>query len=272
MAKVFVIDVAKCNGCHNCQLACKDEHCGNEWLPYAKAQPDIGQFWAKLNQETCGTIPKVRVNYTPTLCNHCENAPCIDVCPTGAAYRREDGLVLFDPAKCNGCKKCLEACPYEGVIYFNETENIAQKCTGCTHLLDNGYKLPRCVEACPTDAILFGEEADLADEVLGADVLLPKKGTLPRVYYRNLPGKFITGTVYDPEAKEVVVGAKVRAVTGGKLYKTVTNNYGDFWFNDLAVGKFDVFIEAKGFEVKTFEGLHTKECLNLGDIPLEKKS
>ena len=84
MGKVFVIDVAKCNGCYNCQVACKDEHAGNEWMPYAKAQPDIGQFWMKVDQKTCGTIPKVRVNYTPQLCNHCKNASCIAAAKDGA--------------------------------------------------------------------------------------------------------------------------------------------------------------------------------------------
>ncbi len=270
MAKAFVIDLARCAGCYNCQIACKDEHVGHNWDPYARSQPEIGQFWLKLNEETCGSTPKVKVNYTPKMCNHCAKAPCIDVCPTGAAYQREDGLVLFDPEKCSGCKKCMQACPYEGVIYFNEKANIAQKCTGCAHLLDNGVKEPRCVDACPTDALLFRDEEELRDDILGAAVLQPEDGTHPRVYYRNVPGKFIAGTVYDPESEEVVIGARIRAITGGKRYETFTDRFGDFWLNDLAVGKFDVFIEAEGYALRSFKALHTVKCINLGDIPMNK--
>ena len=64
--KVFVYDLDKCNGCHNCQIACKDEHVDNEWLPYAKPQPDTGHFWCKVEEEVCGKTPHVRVNYLPT--------------------------------------------------------------------------------------------------------------------------------------------------------------------------------------------------------------
>jgi tetrathionate reductase subunit B len=271
MAKVFVIDIAKCNGCYNCQIACKDEHVGNDWTPYAKPQPDIGQFWLKLQENVNGTKPKVRIHYIPRLCNHCEKAPCIEACPSGAIYRREDGLVIIDPDKCApDCRKCEEACPYEDVIYFNEELGIAQKCTGCVHLLDNGYELPRCVELCPTDALMFGDEEELEDEVIGADVLKPETGASPRVYYRNIPGQFIAGTIYDPVDKEVIIAAKCRLTHGGKLYEAYSDNYGDFWFRDLPVGKFDLYIEADGYEVKSFLGLSTRECLNLGDIPMDK--
>jgi Fe-S-cluster-containing dehydrogenase component len=269
MSKVFVVDVAKCNGCYACQTACKDEHAGNDWSPYAKAQPDIGQFWFKLKDETCGTVPKVRVKYTPSLCNHCERPICKDSCPHDAIYVREDGLVLIDPERCKGCRKCAEACVY-GAIYFNEKLRIAQKCTGCAHLLDGGYALPRCAENCPTGCLSFGEEGALAEEVRGAQRLLPDEGLKPRVWYRNLPGQFIAGTVYDPASEEVVTGARVRAVSGGKRVETRTDEYGDFWLNDLAVGKWELFVEAKGYDQKAFYDLTTTECLNLGDIPLTR--
>jgi Fe-S-cluster-containing dehydrogenase component len=271
MAKVFVIDAAKCNGCYSCQMACKDEHAGNDFTPIAKAQPDIGQFWFKLLDETVGTVPKVRVNYTPTLCGHCERPACRDACEYDAIYVRDDGLVIIDPEKCRGCRKCAEACVY-GAVYYNDELKISQKCTGCAHLLDNGYELPRCVEICPTGCLTFGEEKDLMDEVLGAQRLKADEGLKPRVWYRNLPGQFIGGTVYDPDTEEVVIGARVRAVTGGKLLETRTDEYGDFWFKDLAVGKYEVFIEPKGYKQKAFYDLHTTECINLGDIAVEKES
>lgn len=270
MAKAFVIDVAKCSGCYNCQLACKDEHAGNDWSPYTKAQPMTGHFWCKVEDNVCGTIPKVRIHYISKLCNHCRNAKCMEACPHGAISRREDGFVLIHPDKCVGCKACVEACPY-GAVYFNEQAGVAQKCTGCAHLLDHGAKLPRCVEACPTDAMVFGEEEDLQDLIEGASVMQPETGCFPRVYYRNIPGKFIAGTVYDPVEKEVVIGARCLLTSGGKHWEAKTDEYGDFWFNDLPVGLYDLVIQAKGFAYKVFDRIRTRECVNLGDIPLEKE-
>jgi Fe-S-cluster-containing dehydrogenase component len=272
MAKAFVIDVARCCGCYNCQLACKDEHVDNDWTPYAKPQPDTGQFWLKVQENVCGTIPKVKMHYIPMLCNHCEKPACIDACQDKAISKRDDGLVIIEPEKCmarDGCKACVAACPYDA-IYFNEELRLAQKCTGCAHLLDNGYKLPRCVESCPTDAMRFGEEEDLKDLIEGATVLKPGTGCNPRVYYRNIPGKFIAGTVYDPVDKEVIIGARCLLTSGGKVVETFTDTYGDFWFRDLAFGTYSVSIEAKGFKGKYFSDLNTAKDVNLGDIPLAR--
>jgi len=269
MAKMFMIDAAKCNGCYACQMACKDEHVGNEWAPYAKPQPETGQFWIKVNEKTCGTTPKVRVNYTPVLCNHCRKSICIETCPNAAITRREDGLIIISPEKCTGCRGCEEACPYKA-IYYNEELKIAQKCTGCAHLLDSGDRLPRCAEVCPTDALRFGEEEDFAEDIPGSEALLPEEGLKPRVRYRNIPGQFIAGTVYDPVNEEVVIGARCRAVSGGKHLETFTDQYGDFWFRDIAVGSWEVFIEPKGFKQKAFYKIRTDDCVNLGDIPMER--
>ena len=269
MSKAFVIDLSMCNGCYNCQLACKDEHVFNDWAPYSRPQPEQGQFWMKLEQKTCGSIPKLRMDYTPKMCNHCDKPACLAAAKDGAVYKREDGFVIIDPEKAAGQKQIVDACPY-GAIYWNEELNIPQKCTGCTHLLDNGYELPRCVEACPTRAIKFGEKEDLADDILGAVMLKPEHGTWPNVYYRNMPGQFIAGLVYDPVEKEVLIGAKCRLVTGAKVYETLTDDMGDFWFNDLAIGIFDLYIEAEGYERKIFNDLRTTECINLGDIAMER--
>jgi Fe-S-cluster-containing dehydrogenase component len=273
MARAFVVDVGRCCGCYNCQLACKDEHAGNDWTPYAKPQPDTGQFWMRIQENVCGTVPKVKMHYVPTLCNHCDKPPCVDACSAGAIAKRDDGLVIIEPEKCTGCRECMTdaACPY-GVIYFNDDLGLAQKCTGCAHLLDNGYALPRCVESCPTDALRFGEEEELRDLIEGATVLKPEMGTRPRAYYRNIPGKFITGTVYDPGAREVVIGGRCLLTSGGKLVETFTDAYGDFWFRDLAVGTYDVRIEAVGFEGASFPGLNTGKDVNLGEIPLTPRA
>lgn len=266
--KTFVIDISICNGCYCCQVACKDEHVGNTWLPYAKSQPDTGQFWLKLNEYIRGTVPKVKMHYIPVLCMHCDNAPCMKACPVdGAIYKRKDGLVIIDPEKCNGCRNCLDACPY-GVIYFNEESNIAQKCTGCAHLLDDGWKEPRCVDACPTHALRFEEESKLKDLIKNAEIMKPEAKAKPRAYYLNIPGEFIAGTVFNPKTREVVAGA-VCTLTGtarGKTLTTTTDGFGDFWFENLNAGTFSLTIKA-GRKTKTIDRIDSRNSVNLGSIP-----
>ncbi len=265
--KAFVIDVTHCNGCYCCQLACKDEHCGNDWMPYAKPQPDTGQFWLKINEFVRGTVPKVKMAYVAVLCQHCDNAPCIPACPIkGAIYRRSDGLVIIDPKKCTGCKSCVDSCPY-GAIYFNEDLNIAQKCTGCAHLLDRGWKEPRCADACPHEAIKFREESDLSALIGKSEILHPDFGLKTRVHYIGLPKRFIAGTVYDPDRKEVIIGATCSLTGEGRLLAAKTDNYGDFWFENLEVGMYALTIE-KGKKSKSIAGISTEKDVNLGDIPL----
>jgi Fe-S-cluster-containing dehydrogenase component len=269
--KVFVVDLSICNGCYNCQFVCKDEHAGNDWTPYAKPQPEIGQFWVKVDERVHGTVPKVKVSYRPHLCMHCDNAPCMSACPAGAIKKREDGLVVASPEKCTGCRNCVDACPYSA-IYFNEDLNIAQKCTGCAHLLDSGWTEPRCVDACPTLALRFMDEDDARDLIAKAEVWKPelKDSVHPRVYYLNVPKKFIAGTVYDPVEEEVIIGAACTLTEAGsdRKYKVTTDNYGDFWFEGLPDGRFSLEIKAGG-KVKVFDSLDTAGAdINLGDIPL----
>jgi hypothetical protein len=111
----------------------------------------------------------------------------------------------------------------------------------------------------------------LKDLIAGAVVLKPETGLRPNVYYRNIPGKFITGTVYDPVEREVIIGARCLLTSGGKLVETFTDTYGDFWFKDLAVGSYSVSVEAEGFKGKYFSALDTALDVNLGDIPLARK-
>jgi len=270
--KVFVIDIAKCNGCHNCQIACKDEHVANDWTPIAKPQPEVGQFWLELIERVRGTVPKVKVAYRPHLCMHCDEAPCLEACPIeGAIYQRADGLVIVDPVKCTGCKSCVDVCPYENVIWFNDDLNIAQKCTGCAHLLDDGWAEPRCVDACPTLALKFLDEKEAKDLIAQSEVWKPepKDKFKPRVYYLGLPKKFIAGTVYDPVEEEVIIGATVTLKPkAGKAQTAQTDSYGDFWFEDLPDGLYEVQIKS-GTKSKVIKDLDTAAAdINLGDIPL----
>ena len=153
--KAFLIDVAKCNGCHNCQISCKDEHCGTSWLPYAAEQPMTGQFWCKVEEKVRGTVPVVRINYVPFI--GAQNEAIKEYAPE-VLMEREDGLVVIDPEKAVGRKDLAEK--FEGV-YWNEELQLPQGCTGCAHLLDDGWTVPRCVDACCTNAIQFGEESEL---------------------------------------------------------------------------------------------------------------
>jgi tetrathionate reductase subunit B len=271
MGKVFAFDIGRCNGCYCCQIACKDEHVGNDWTPYAKPEPDTGQFWLKLTEHVRGTVPKVKVAYIAHLCNHCENARCMKSCSAGAIYRRDDGLVIIDPVKCTGCKNCVDACPYNA-IFFNEGLNLAQKCTGCAHLIDQGWKEPRCVDACPTQAIKFMEEAEVKDLMARSEFIRPERGSedKPRVYYQNLPKKFIAGTVYDPVEKEIIKGAICTLSTSGRELSATTDGFGDFWFEGLDTGNYSLKIDAKGFAARIMEKINTDKDVNLGDIALSK--
>jgi tetrathionate reductase subunit B len=273
MSKAMVINLNICNGCYNCQVACKDEHVGNDWTPIAKPQPDTGQFWMKVTDIVQGSVPKVRVRYMHDICQHCDDAPCMKACKAGAIYKREDGIVIIDPEKCTGAKQCIDACPYD-VIYFNNDLNISQKCTFCAHLIDKGWKETRCSDACPTGAITFGEEADLKDLIAKAEVLHPEYKTGCRVYYIALTNKyFIAGAVYDPEADECLEGATV-TLTNAKSKKKQTlktDGFGDFWFERQEPGKYSLLIEKTGYLPKKVDSIDADKDLNLGDFELSKK-
>jgi tetrathionate reductase subunit B len=275
MGRVMIIDLAICNGCHNCQIACKDEHVANDWSPIAKPQPDTGQFWNKVIGLERGTVPKVQVTYHHSICQHCDDAPCIPACNANAIYKREDGVVIIDPDKCRGNQMCMTACPYENVIYFNDALNIAQKCTFCAHLLDRGWTEPRCVDACPTGAFSFGDDSDpaVAAKIAGASLLKPALATRPRVYYLNLPTKWIAGAVYDKEADLCLEGATVTATdtaTGATLTVS-TDNYGDFWFKGLSDGTYTLTLSMQGYLPRKLGPIDARAAdQNVGDVELWK--
>lgn len=265
--KVFVYDVAECIGCYTCQLVCKDEHCGNDWMPYARPQPETGQFWNKQNEIVRGKIPHIKVAYVTSRCHHCDEAPCITACPEGAITKRDDGMVIIDPQKCAGHQLCIDACPYD-VIYWNQDLKLAQKCTSCAHLRDRGWPItePRCVDSCHNGALRFGDESAFSAEIAKAEVMNPEFNTKPRTYYLNLPKRFIAGTVFDPAKQEVVIGATCTLSGAGNATAT-TDNFGDFWFEDLEVGTFSLKIEAGG-KSKTIDNISTEKDVSLEDIAL----
>jgi Fe-S-cluster-containing dehydrogenase component len=259
MAKAFLFDYAHCNGCRNCQIACKDEHCDQSWLPIAEAQPTTGQFWCHVTDNERGQVPWVWVSYDFTVCGHCADAPCL-AAGGQAVYRRDDGLVIIDPVKAKGNKALVDSCP-AGAIYYNEALDIPQKCTGCAHLIDAGWDVPRCVDACTTDALLYVDEADIDMSVAVESEALAGLGA--KLYYINKPKRFIAGTIVDLAADEVVIGATVELLdaSGALVASQKSNDFGDFKFDQVEKGAYTV--RAAGVSVAADVTLRD---LSLGDV------
>ena len=273
----MVIDVARCEDCNNCFLADKDEFVGNDFLPHSLAQPWFGHRWMNIERKERGQHPIVQVAYRPTPCLQCDDAPCIRDSPTGTVYKRDDGLVIIDPLKAKGHPEIVKTCPYE-VIYWNEELQLPQKCTGCAHLLDDGWTETRCSEICPTSAItlVLAEDAEMAKRVASEEleVLRPELGAKPRVYYKNLyrwTKVFVSGSVAFRDTDECAEGAKVTVKAGAATVGEGTvNNYGEFIVDKLDPdGKYAVTLEAPGYKAWSSSAVVDKS-LNLGTIFLER--
>lgn len=176
MSYGFVIDNRRCIGCHACSTACKSE---NE-VPLG-----VHRTWVKAVER--GTYPDVRRSFQVTRCNHCENPPCVRICPVTAMYQRTDGIVEFDKHACIGCKACMQACPYDAIHIDPET-GTAAKCHYCAHRIDVGLE-PACVVVCPTHAIVAGDLDDPLSEIARlvqaakTTVRKPEQGTAPKLLY-----------------------------------------------------------------------------------------
>lgn len=242
----LVIDVARCENCNNCFLACKDEHCGNDWPGYALSQPLHGHRWMNILRKERGAFPAIDVAYLPKPCMHCDEAPCIKAARKGAVYKRNDGIVIVDPQKAAGQKHLVASCPY-GALWWNGEKNLPQKCTLCAHLLDTGWKAPRCVQACPTGALSIGRtedgELDNLKREMGWSVLgKPDNPTRPRVFYKHLyryTQGFIAGSVATrrDDIEECLPGVRVQLAKEGRVLDQVfTDAFGDFKFDGLPLG------------------------------------
>jgi len=274
-----IIDVARCEECNNCFLACKDEHVDNDFLPYSAAQPKHGHRWIDVVVKERGQFPKVDVANLPVLCMHCDNARCVPKAG-GAIYKMDNGIVIIDPEKAKGRKELVDACPY-GAIWWNEEKSVAQKCTLCAHLLADGWKEPRCVQACPTGAmrVVNAEDAHMEQmaEQEHLEVLHPEYETHPRVYYKNLyrySKCFIGGEVALKKNGfvECAEGAKVVLSKGSqKLAEALTDNYGDFKFDGLEErsGRYILEIVFAGCQKKTVE-VELTTSANVGTIMLSR--
>src|SRR5437660_3624023 len=120
----MIIDVAECTNCNLCTLAIMDEYVGNDWPGYTRPMPRHGHKWINILQKERGQVPMIDIAYVPTMCNHCDDAPCIAKAG-GAIKKRDDGIVLIDPEKAKGRRDLVDACPY-GHIWWNEEFQVPQ--------------------------------------------------------------------------------------------------------------------------------------------------
>ena len=197
------IDIGKCIGCGRCADACKNEN----GVP---REPFFFRTWVeRYNIYENGDIKvdspngaidgfeyipsknkMLRSFFVPKICNHCDNPPCVQVCPVGATFKSEDGVVLVDTDYCIGCRYCIQACPY-GARFLHPEKLTAEKCTFCYHRIVQD-KLPACVEVCPTQTRIFGELNKKASPLVrflrmnNIGVLKPSLNTEPKVFYANL--------------------------------------------------------------------------------------
>jgi Fe-S-cluster-containing dehydrogenase component len=146
----MIIDVAECTNCQLCTLATMDEYVGNDWPGYTKPMPKHGHKWINILQKERGQIPMIDIAYVPTMCNHCDDAPCIAK-SDGAITKRDDGIVLIDQERAKGRKDLVDACPY-GHIWWNEEQQVPQHWPFDAHLIDQGWQQTRGHQSCPTSS------------------------------------------------------------------------------------------------------------------------
>jgi len=200
------IQVDKCIGCGRCVEACKAENGVPREPLYFRTW--VERYVIRSDGETTVDSPDggihgfpataeendiMRSFFVPKLCNHCDRPPCVQVCPVGATFKTEDGVVLVDSDYCIGCRYCIQACPY-GARYLNPHTKTADKCTFCYHRITKGMT-PACVEVCPTQARVFGETKAMSSPLrrlmrMGRlQVLKPSLNTEPKVFYTALDGE-----------------------------------------------------------------------------------
>lgn len=197
----MLIDLRQCIGCQACTVSC---HIEND-APMGKFRTTVSQY--EVEDQATGGLATFML---PRLCNHCENPPCVPVCPVEATFQRQDGIVVVDSDRCVGCAYCVNACPYDA-RFINDKTQTADKCTFCAHRLEAGL-LPACVESCVGGARIIGDMRDPASQIsqmiaeYGEQlmVLQPEKNTVPQVFYLGMDERFVTRPVAEAALLEVL--------------------------------------------------------------------
>ncbi len=178
----LVIDLERCIGCQACTIACKVQN-NTDSVSGIRVETVGGP-----HQDTPGgTFPNLVMHYLPVPCMHCSQPPCLDACPTGALFKRSDGIVLLDETKCDGCLECSDACPYEA-LKRNPDNSMVHKCNLCFDRLDEGFE-PFCALCCGVEAIYWGDVENPESRVSqliserNAYALKPEAGTGPGIRY-----------------------------------------------------------------------------------------
>ena len=198
----FVIDQNRCIGCHACTVACKEEH---------NVPIGVYRTWVKYIEK--GEFPDTKRYFGVLRCNHCDDAPCIEICPTVALFRRADGIVDFDSERCIGCKSCMQACPYDA-LYMDPRSQTAAKCNFCAHRVERGLE-PACVIVCPEQAIIAGDLDDPTSRISRivtaekVSTRKPEKGTRPKLFYVGVDGDLLRPTM--TEAQQTYLWAEKKA-------------------------------------------------------------
>jgi Fe-S-cluster-containing dehydrogenase component len=279
----LIVDVALCENCNNCALAAKDEHVGNDFPGYSAPHAALGANVIEIHRRVRGGGSMVDAAYLPTMCNHCDNAPCLRAgAADGAVRKRSDGLVIIDPVKAKGRRDLVDACPY-GAIVWNEEQQLPQTWIFDAHLLDQGWQAPRCVQVCPTHvfeaAKITDEEMELRVQREELAVLQPELGTRPRVYYRNLyryTHCFVGGAVaasIDGVSECIENASVVLRRSGEVVTRGTTDAFGEFRFDGLPPnsGPYEVEITHADFEEARFQAVLGAASINLGELALTPK-
>jgi len=173
----MVVDTRTCVGCNACVIGCMTEN-----------DVPAGHTRDWVFSETTGMFPNLQMTVRSERCNHCEDAPCVSVCPTGASHIGPGETVQVNPKRCSGCKVCIAACPYDA-RYIDPNSGAVDKCTFCMHRIENGVPTTSCQDICPTGSIVFGDLNDPNSEIsrLLASrehyTLSPDAGTRPKHFF-----------------------------------------------------------------------------------------
>ncbi len=257
----LIVDVAECHNCNNCFLATKDEYVGNDIKGYSAPQPLHGHKWINILTKERGQYPMVDTTYVPTMCNHCDDAPCVKA-GGGVVEKRSDGIVIINPDKAVGRRDIADCCPY-GAIWWNDELSVPQAWTFDAHLIDRGWKEPRCVQSCPTGALKAVKKSDdeMAAMIAQQDLepLRADLATKPRVHYKNLhlfTKVFVAGEVLGEKngVIDCLAGASVSLKSGGvEIAPSETDAFGEFRIDGLEpdLGACEIEISHRDFSGKT---------------------